>query len=54
MLELKFAFYHRAPSLSSQISSEDVCSFGWQITDEASVRTLSQQWITKRIITFCC
>ena len=28
MLELKFAIYHRAASLSSQASSVDVCSIG--------------------------
>ena len=29
MLELKFAIYHRAASLSSQASSVYVCSIGW-------------------------
>ena len=47
MLELKFAIYHRATSLSSQAHSVDVCSIGWRITDYASVQTLSQQWMTK-------
>jgi len=28
MLKLKFANYHRAASLSSQVSSVDVCSIG--------------------------
>jgi len=31
MLELKFAIYHRAASLSSQASSVGVCSTGWRI-----------------------
>jgi len=35
MLELKFAIYHRAASLSSQASSVDVCSIGWRIIDQS-------------------
>jgi len=34
MLELKFAVYHRAASLSSQASSVGVCSTGWRIIDQ--------------------
>jgi len=34
MLELKFAIYHRAASLSSQASSVDVCSIGWRIINQ--------------------
>jgi len=34
MLELKFAIYHRAVSLSSQASSLDVCGIGWRIIDQ--------------------
>jgi len=41
MLELKFAIYHRAASLSSQAFSVDVCSIGWRITDQA----LLKHWV---------
>jgi len=34
MLELKFAIYHRAASLSSQASSVHVCSIGWRTIDQ--------------------
>jgi len=46
MLELNFTIYRRAANLSS-VSSVDVCSIAWRITDQASVQTLSQQWMTK-------
>ena len=35
MLELKFDIYHTAASPSSQASSEDVCSIGWRMIDQA-------------------
>ena len=34
-LELKFAIYHRVTSLSSQVSSVDVCSIDCRMTDQA-------------------
>ena len=34
MLELKFASYHRAASLSCPASSVDACSIGWRIIDQ--------------------
>ena len=34
MLELNYALFYRAASLSSQASSVDVCSIGWRIIDQ--------------------
>jgi len=41
MLELTFAIYYRAASLSSQASLIDVCSIGWRIIDQA----LFKHWV---------
>jgi len=50
MLELTFAIYHRAPSLSSQASSVNVCSSCWRIIRQAPFKHRANESIIDVII----
>jgi len=46
-LELKFAIYPRAASLSSQVSSVDACSIGWTTIDQAPFKhQVNNKWLS--------